>query len=141
MLPDMSSALTDLAARGRVLRMHQDRAVFQPAGTSYEHHVLPQNPPQTDRPVSALICVKARKVYGVPSGGAFVQPILGEPRILQGRVLSIDAKTLTLRAGGGVFVAELPAGKDTIDLHQGPIEVGDMVNVVALPGAEIRFVD
>ena len=73
----------------------------------------------------------------MPSGGNFVVPIMGETRIVQGRVVAGDAGQLLVHAGVSVLV-DLPRGDDAVDLHAGPLEVGDMVNVVCLPGA--RFV-
>jgi hypothetical protein len=131
------SISTDIRSKGRIVRTHNGLAVYQPANTSYEHHVTAPATLPTDRPMRASIRVQARKVYGVPSGGNFVQPIFGSPRIIQGRVASIDGNTLTVQAGA-TFVCVLPTGKDTIDLHHGAIEVGKMVNVVAFPGATLE---
>jgi hypothetical protein len=73
-------------------------------------------------------------VYTVPSGGNFIQPISGEPRIVQGRVVWLSEKQLLLRAGTHVLV-DLPREDSAIELGDGEIAVGSMVNVVALPGA------
>jgi hypothetical protein len=137
----MSIAI-EIAGKGRILRIEKGLVVFAPNNTSYEHHVdasasvhVAHTPP-TGKHVLAVIKVKARKVYSVMSGGNFVQPILGSPRIIQGRVKSLDANSLVVQAGA-VFHVELPTGDDTIDLHNGDIQVGSLVNVVAFPGATL----
>ena len=50
-----------------------------------------------DRPVEALVRVRARKVWTVPSGGLFVAPIFGPPRIVQGRVRALDEHEIVIR--------------------------------------------
>ena len=122
--------------KGTLLAVEGDQAVFQPLDTNYAHQLdFVGDAGVAGRRVSGAIGVNARKVYSVSSGGNFVQPILGTPRIIQGRVLGLEGNTLYVKAGA-VFAVELPSGKDTIDLDAGAIATGSMVNVVALPGAK-----
>lgn len=129
------------AAKGKVVRKDGATIVFQPAGTSYELHVSPAggayNGP-VDTPVFATIRVNARKVYSVPSGGNFVQPIFGQPRVIQGRVKHIEGNQVVIHAGVAIHVT-LPAEDSAIDLANGGIAVGQMINVIALPGATAEF--
>lgn len=127
---------SDFPARGKVIEASNDRIVFAPTGTSYQLHLAPAGKyaGPLNTPISAVVRVKARKVYTVPSGGNFIQPITGEPRIVQGRVVWLSEKQVMLRAGTHVLVA-LPADDSAIELGNGEIAVGSMVNVVALPGA------
>jgi hypothetical protein len=135
------SSSTDLATRGKILRNENGRTVFHVIDTNYELHL------ESGEDLSSLIGqkvvgrvrVKARKVYGVPSGGNFVQPVLGTPRIIQGRVLNVDQHAITVKAGA-IFIVELPTGPDAIDLHHGAIGVASLVNIVALPGASFELV-
>ncbi len=131
-----------LATNGKVLRHEAGRLVYHPIDTNYEFHLEAAGDVSLliGKKVRGIIRVKARKIYGVPSGGNFVQPVLGTPRIIQGRVLNLDDKTLTMKAGGAIFTIELPTGLDTIDLHHGAIGVNSLVNVVALPGASFERV-
>jgi hypothetical protein len=133
------SGSTLLATRGKILRAEAGRLVFHVIDTNYELHLDAQGDFSAliGQKVSGRVRVKARKVYGVPSGGNFVQPVLGTPRIIQGRVLNLDEKSITVKAGA-IFVVELPTGLDTIDLHHGAIGVNSLVNVVALPGASFE---
>ena len=129
---------------GRVLSSEGDLVVFQPRGTTYEIHLDKGenfvNP--VGKPGKAVLRVKARKVYSVPSGGAFVVPIMGTPRIVQGRVTDVleasgGVRRIVLQAGATVIV-DLPAEDHAIDLGEGPIEAGGLVNVVCEPGAWIE---
>ena len=81
----------------------------------------------------------ARKVMTVPSGGNFVVPIFGPPRIVQGRVRYLSADVLVVHAGTN-FVVQLPVSDSAFDLSSGPIAMGSMVNATVLPGATLEVV-
>jgi hypothetical protein len=134
---------SEFPARGKIVSIDGSIATFAPAGTNYQLHLDVRdrnaNLP-ADTPVDILIQVDARKVYTVPSGGNFVTPLFGPPRIIQGRVRSATDKTLVVHAGTN-FVVNLPQANDAMDLNNGPITVGSMVNVVALPGARIASLE
>lgn len=127
---------SDFPARGKVIEASAERIVFAPTGTSYLLHLSPAGPyaGPLNVPVSGVVRVRARKVYTVPSGGSFIQPIVGEPRIVQGRVVWLSETQLLLRAGTHVLV-DLPSDDAAVELGDGEIAVGSMVNVVALPNA------
>ena len=93
-----------------------------------------------DEPLEAVLRVSARKVYTVPSGGNFISPIFGPPRIVQGRVKYADESRAIVHAGA-TFVVDLPPADSAIDLDNGRIAVGSMINVIALPGATIELVN
>ena len=60
----------------------------------------------------------ARKVWAVPAGGRFVEPVFGRPRRIQGLVLGHDeaAGRIHVDAGGLKVVAELGhAGQEPAD--------------------------
>lgn len=136
----------DLAAKGVILHTETDprtdvrRVVFHPLNSSYELALESDSTFDDATHVSGVVHVSARKVYTVPSGGGFIQPVLGTPRIIQGRVLTLDETSITVRAGNATFIVALPTGKDAIDLHTGAIAAGSLVNVVALPGARFEAV-
>lgn len=130
---------TSTAAKGKVIAVHADHVVFQPAGTNYELHLKINNyTGKVGVPVDCVIRANARKIYSVPSGGNFVQPIFGPPKIIQGRVRAIEGSTLIIHAGAAFHIT-LPASPDAIDMNSGDIAEGSMVNVVALPGATAEF--
>ena len=132
------TSTTVLAAKGVILRAGDGRVVFHPLESNYELDLVSAATFAPGTNVRGVIRCTARKVYTVPSGGGFVQPVLGTPRIIQGRVVTLDAQTITVRAGNAIFLVALPAGADTIDLHTGDIAAGSLVNVVALPGASFE---
>lgn len=132
---------TEFLARGKVTSVKDGTVVFEPAGTNYQLHL--QCPRPDAAPIGQLINArirgKARKVYTVPSGGGFIQPIFGTPRIVQGRALYAEDRLVVIRASVPISV-ELPASDDGLDLSEGPLHVGSIVNAVILPGVTFEFV-
>jgi hypothetical protein len=134
------ASVTDFPARGRVTEKREHGVVFKPVGTSYElilDTAAPYEGP-INEPIEALLRATARKVYTVPAGGNFVAPIFGPPRIIQGRIKLIDGNFMVVRAGMNVAV-ELPARDSAIDLNNGSVAVGALVNVAAMPGASFEL--
>jgi hypothetical protein len=137
-------SIADFPAKGKILATSENdkgrMVVFQPQGTNYELHLLSDEPfsGELNKPVELTIRVQARKVYTVPSGGNFIVPIFGPARIIQGRVRYADDRLLVVHAGAPVIV-ELPAADSAIDLNEGAIQVGRMVNVMVLPGASCEM--
>jgi hypothetical protein len=126
-------------ARGKVTEVRDGTVVFSPAGTNYLLHLAAVNyTGPVNQPISAIVRVTARKVYTVPSGGNFIAPIFGQPRTLQGRVMSIADGSMVIHAGLPIVV-DLPTAETAIDLDNGQITVGSMVNVVALPQARFAL--
>ena len=130
---------TDFPAIGRVLSKDDTSVVFNPLNTNYELKLLIAN---YDGPIGqrieAFITVAARKVYTVPSGGNFIAPIFGPPRIIQGRVKFLDEREMVVHGGAPVIV-QLPAGEDAFDLANGDLTFASLANVVALPGAKFQL--
>jgi hypothetical protein len=127
-------------SNGKVLSTKEGTIVFCPAGTSYEMHLIsPAFAGPMDTPVKGIVRVKPKKIWTVPSGGLFVSPIFGPPRTIQGRIRSLDEEQMVVHAGGE-FVVELPDDAKIYDLANGPLRVGAMVNVTALPGAAFEMV-
>lgn len=127
-------------ARGKVIDVRDGSIVFNPSGTNYE---LSLQAPNYSGPVKALvegtIRVTARKVWSVPSGGNFIAPIFGPPKIVQGRLRAVEGNTLVVQAGTTIVV-ELPPGGPVVDLPSGPLAIGAMVNVTCQPGARFELI-
>ena len=123
-------------AKGKVVEAKPGRIIFRPRGTNYELHLDVDGGygGPLKKPVLGVVRVKARKLYTVPSGGNFVVPILGQPRIIQGRVMAMSESQIVVHAGGPVLV-DLPDDGHAVDLANGPLAEGSIVNVVAFPGA------
>lgn len=132
---------TDFATRGKVIRVEDDRVVFAPSNTSYEIELLTPNG-RYDGPVDTLIegviRAAARKIYTVPSGGGWVEPIFGKPRIIQGRIRHIDERFIVVYAGA-LFLIKNPDGPGSVSLSTGPIRVGGMLNATILPGLTFEY--
>lgn len=128
-------SVTDFPARGEVLSIQANSIVFTPAGTNYQWRLEGTG---YDGPLNSMteifIRLQTRKLWTVPSGGGFVQPIFGPPRIVQGRIKYLSDKEMVIRAGTH-FIVSLPTNEDAYDLARGELAVGSMVNVTALPGA------
>jgi hypothetical protein len=136
-----SMASNGFIARGKVVETKDSTVVFTPLDTNYQLY-LETNGRYTgpmNQIVEARIRAKARKVYTVPSGGGFIAPIFGSPRTIQGRALLVEDRQLVLRASIPITI-ELPQSEDAIDLDDGSISVGAIVNVVAFPGATFELV-
>jgi hypothetical protein len=141
-VPAAPAAAPEFTSPGKVIAVNDGLLVFAPRGTTYELHLKPQGHyagPQ-NTPVEAVVRVRARKVWTVPSGGNFIVPIVGTPRIVQGRVKRVGERQIVVHAGA-TFLVDLPAADSAIDLPNGVITVGRMVNVTALPGATVEIVD
>src|SRR5258705_6828464 len=119
-------SLSDFPARGKVIDVRENVVVFCPHGTSYELHLRTDGPYDGPRqmPVLALIRAAARKVYTVPSGGNFIAPIFGPPRIVQGRVRFFDERAIVVQAGAPTIV-DLPGAEAAIELTGGQIQAND----------------
>jgi hypothetical protein len=135
-----STPSVEPTAKGMILRAEPGRVVFHPTHSNYELDLVATGSFEPGQHVQGVIRCQARKVYTVPSGGGFIQPVLGTPRIVQGRVVALTEQSITVRAGNALFVVALPTGKDTIDLHTGNIDADSLVNVVVLPGASFEAV-
>ena len=136
----MATTSTSFPARGNVLRAEAGVVVFNPANTSYEVKLTAAAGyagPTAGR-VDGLVRATARKLYTIASGGNFVAPIFGPPRILQGRVRYLDQTTMVLSCGMPVIIT-LPASDSAFDLANGGLAVGALVNVTLLPGASFEL--
>jgi hypothetical protein len=114
--------------------------VFKPGTSTYELHL--QTPGgyagPVDSPIDAVIRADARKVYTVPSGGGFVTPIMGTPKIVQGRVAAQGDGQIAIQSMATVNIT-LPKVENGVELSQGPITDGVMVNAVLLAGATLEL--
>lgn len=136
----MSSAL-DFPARGRILRIENNLVVFNPAGTTYELHLVspgPETPTPSPYTLSAYIRATARKIWTMPGGGNFVTPIFGPPKVVQGRVRYLEERLAVVQAGVPILLA-LPAADVDYDLSTGPVIPGNMINATTFPGATIEL--
>ena len=126
-------------ARGKVSEKRGTAVVFKPANTNYElllEGVGYEGP--INSPVEIVIQMNARKVWTVPSGGNFIEPIFGKPRTIQGRVKAIEGQTLVIQAGLPIHVT-LPTADSAVDLNDGAVRVGHLINAMIMPGATYSY--
>jgi hypothetical protein len=134
---------SDFPARGKVVSVQDNAVVFAPSNTNYQLRLERQGggPDAPSIPtgvvLDAILRVTARKVWTVPSGGNFIDPIYGPPRKIQGRIRYLDEEQMVVQAGTPVLV-KLPQDPEAFDLVRGPLTVGGLVNVSALPNATIE---
>src|SRR5688500_13627305 len=134
-----ATSTAGLAAQGKVKAVNGDLVTFAPSNTNYELHLVsPGYAGPLNTLVRGVVRAVARKAYTVPSGGNFISPIYGSPRIIQGRVRAIDGNTIVVQAGVPVYVT-MPADASAVEMANGPIAVGSLTNVVALPGATFEL--
>jgi len=131
-------APTDFPAHGKVISIDGSKLVFIPSNTSYQLQLEGTYSGALNTPIQAYVRCVARKVLTAPSGGNFVEPIFGRPRTIQGRVRYADNKEIVIQAGVPIIV-ELPTNDINIDLDDGPITVGNTVNIMVFPGARFEL--
>lgn len=65
-------------------------------GTDYELHLLRDGAPvdasRVGRRISGEIHARALRMHRSDTGGRFIEPVYGPPRIVQGTVLAVDAE-------------------------------------------------
>lgn len=134
------SSSSDFPARGKVIRVDDGAVIFAPSNTNYELKLVTLS--KYDGPVNTVVDVHlratARKVWTFSTGGNFVTPIHGPPRILQGRVKYLDERIMVVQAGTP-FLVELPTVDTSVDLNAGALAVGALVNATLLPGTRLEL--
>ena len=130
--------LSDFPAKGKVIEIRTGQIVFAPTNTT-SHLVLAgayTGPLKT--PVEILIRATARKLWTVPSGGNFIAPITGTPRTMQGHVRFCEGQTIIVHAGVPVAIT-LPTNNSGVDLNNGPLGIGTLINAMVMPGVSFEL--
>ena len=134
-------SVSDFPARGKLIAMQDRAVVFAPANTNYEIRLDAEGSLEGAKigvSTEALLRISAKKVWTVPSGGNFISPIFGPPRVVQGRVRYLDEHQMVVQAGVPIIV-DLPADPAIYDLVRGALAVGGLVNVAAQPGGTLQL--
>lgn len=122
---------------GTVRSASEGRLVLGVEGTNYELHLECQAKLAVGRRVQGMVVVRGRKIWTVAAGGSFITPLAGTPKVVQGRVKSVEGKKLIVQAGATVCV-ELPEQSSAFDLKNGELRPGVMVNVTTVAGARFE---
>ena len=124
-------------AQGVVKSAGNGKLVLKLSATQYELHLESALSADPGSRIKGTVCVQARKVWTISAGGSFTSPLVGPPRVIQGRIKSVDGNRLVVQAGFPVSV-EMPQDKTGLDLKNGPLQAGVMVNITAYPGARFE---
>jgi heme/copper-type cytochrome/quinol oxidase subunit 2 len=129
----------DFPARGHVLEVAEGHLVFAPTGFRYQLQLQTKSRfgGNSKAPVSGLVRGIARQLWTIPAGGNFVSPIFGSPRTVQGRLKYVSDTEIVVQAGMPI-VLQLPHNDVSIDLTNGPLVVGAMINAMVMPGMEFQ---
>jgi len=132
----------EFPARGCVLEAADGHVVFAPGGFRYQLQLATSGryggPMRV--PVNGLIRGVARQIWTIPAGGNFIAPIFGTPRTVQGRVKYVSDSEIVVQAGVPITL-QMPQSDEAIDLTNGPLAVGVMVNAMVMPGVEFRWIE
>lgn len=121
-------------ARGVLEESGPGRVVLALPGTDYRVHLVPAGPIATPvgKRIKGTISGKALRIFKAGGGGKFIEPVIGEPRIVAGMVLAVDAP------GHRILVdVATPMWLSLSDERQaaGQFAPGEMVNCYVQSGA------
>jgi len=91
--PTATATRPDSLANLRVVEVRPEFVIFEVPGTEYRLHLATISPlgGSVGKRVQGEIHAKALRMHRSDTGGRFIEPIYGQPRIVQGEVLAIDA--------------------------------------------------
>ncbi len=115
-------------ATARLLEVEADRIVLAMDQTNYRLHLKPGgqiDPGRRGKRIRGRVVVSVWKVDRVSVGGSYIEPVIGRPRRVQGRVLGRGpgVQTIVVQAAGVPIVAQLPQMFDAQSLAPG-LKVG-----------------
>jgi hypothetical protein len=128
----MTTATVNEMARGVVESVDSDRLVLAIPQTDYQLHLVPTSPITTPvgKRIKGVIHAKALRLFATQGGGKFIEPVIGEPRIVAGMVLAVDAPNRRVLVDVAVPMWM------TLDERQPKLEVsvGELVNCYVASG-------
>jgi hypothetical protein len=137
--PSPTTPIDPALARGVYLRTipatatRPELIVLGVPDTSYELHLRPVAPVRAEpgERLVGVITARARRVDAVRTGGLFIEPVMGRPRRVQGRVVRGEGGALVVRAGGVPVHLVLTDGRQRAE----DFEPGLLVGCDVLEGA------
>lgn len=118
--------------QGVLLEKGEQQIVLQLPGTDYKLHLavdaatLAKLPAPGER-ITGRIVGRAKRVDVVRAGGRFVDPVIGRPRRVQGRLSAIDAPHNCITVFAGLAVsAELTMNQKASDFAVGALVAFDI---------------
>ncbi|MEM9251330.1 MAG: hypothetical protein AAGB29_03175 [Planctomycetota bacterium] len=136
-MSDASTSEAGWVVEGRLVSRQGDEAVLAIAGTDYRLHLVVEAGVEPDErgEMRGTIEAEAKRVDVVGSGGRFVEPVIGRPRRVQGRITGGDARrgAIVVNAGFGPMVCRLTDRRQTL----ADFSVGQLVGFDVLRGARL----
>lgn len=85
----------DAVARGRLTDLREGRLELSLPGTDYRLHLVPAVPADriatpVGKRIKGVIRAQALRIHAATGGGQFIEPVLGEPRIIAGVINAVD---------------------------------------------------
>lgn len=135
----MESSVASNIARGTLLEKQSDRIVLGIHGTDYRLHLHVAAPiaASIGSSITGRIEAHARRIDVTRTGGHFIDPVYGRPRIIQGRVIetALEHPMMVVKAVVPLHIRVRPPQKPS------DFEVGAIVNFSVDPGAQFIPVD
>ncbi len=126
-------------ARGVLESLNDDELVLAVSGTNYRLHLVPtvtvgEITTPVGKRIKGVIQANALRIHPAKGGGQFIEPVWGAPRIVAGKVLSIDEADGRLLVDAGVPMwVKAPSGQDFSVIREGAL-----VNFYVESGAGFR---
>ena len=85
--------MTTRTLRARIREHDGDRLVLAPSGNAYELTFVAKGTVQAavGQRVAGHVEAEALTVHAAEAGGRFIEPVQGQPRIVAGKIASVDA--------------------------------------------------
>ncbi len=134
----MTTAVQNEAvARGVLAELRDDLLVLRLSDSDYRLHLVPAVPASSiataaGRKVRGVVEARALRIHPARAGGRFIEPVWGEPRIVQGVVLAAEGDRVLVDAVVPMWV--------TVHEGQSPGELapGQLVNFYVQSGTTFR---
>lgn len=110
--PSPTTPISPTLARGVLAELHAATAtkpaiaVIEFPNSNYQLHLVPTSQIATPvgKRIVGTIRVQARRLDIVDTGGNFVEPVIGRPRRVQGRVVEVDETSNTVIVDAGMVI-------------------------------------
>lgn len=141
--PSPTTRIDPRIARG-VFIEHLPETATKPAyvrlrfpNTSYQISLIPEGEVvgTPGKRIEGTIHARAARIDRVNAGGRYIEPVLGTPRRVQGRVITVNAETGEVVISAGVPVHLTPTDKRQ---KAADYEPGDFITCGVLSGATFR---
>lgn len=126
-------------ARGILESLNDDELVLSLPHTNYRIHLVPTVPAgeissHVGKRVKGMIQARALRMHRAQGGGRFIEPVWGAPRIVAGKVVSVDEPNRRVLVDVSVPIwVTAPEGQDFSEMHE-----GELVNFYVESGTRFR---